>query len=47
MNDSSLNLSQIKSIYSAFEDYQISLCSLSEANTSLIHAFSILGILRL
>ena len=43
LNESSLNLSQIKSIYSSFEDYQVNLCSLSEANTSLTRAFSAIG----
>ena len=45
LTNSSLNLSQIKSIYSSLEDYQINLCSLSEANTSLSRAFSAIGTL--
>lgn len=43
LNNSSLNLSQIKSIYSSLEGYQINLCSLGEANTSLSRAFSAIG----
>lgn len=43
LNDYSLNCSQIKNIYSSFEDYEINLCSLSETNTSLTQAFSVLG----
>ena len=45
LTNSSFNLSQIKSIYSSLEDFQINLCSLSEANTSLSRAFSAIGTL--
>lgn len=43
LNDSSLNLSQIKNIYASFEEYQINLCSITDENTSLSKAFSFIG----
>ena len=42
LNDSSLNLSQIKSFYSSLEEYQINFCTIDNSG-SLSRAFSVIG----
>lgn len=43
LDHSSMNLSQIKKIYSSFEEYQVHLCLFNDSNTSLARAFSSIG----